>query len=98
MTLLDSATASLVEVTVRSNFDAVPPAVQSYADALGALLPRLAPPERLRRLEDATALIEWSRRNLCAARARLADEIRRLDSVHRFHQTLAANEITLDRE
>lgn len=49
-----------------------------YTCALEASLAQLRPVQAARRLRDACELMEWARRNLCAARSRLSDELRRV--------------------
>lgn len=83
------AAAKLTEASVRGNFDGVRRAVKELSDSLIPALAALPRDEAARRLDDACSLIEWSRRNLCSARARLANEIRRLDCIDRYHQRLA---------
>jgi hypothetical protein len=86
----DRAAAELRDAAGRGDFFRAEAALKLYADLLGPLLADLSPAEAKKRLQDACELIEWSRRNLCAARARVADEIRRLDSINEYHHRLAA--------
>ena len=64
-------------------------AAQRFASLLAELAGNLPPAEAARQLQSGCELLEWSRRNLCAARARLAAELRRLDSLSQYHDCLA---------
>jgi hypothetical protein len=86
----DDAAAGLRDAAARGDFLGAQAALKHYVDRLGPLLAGLPPAQAANRLLDACELIEWSRRNLCAARARVADEIRRLDSIGEYHRRLAA--------
>ncbi len=84
------AAAELREAAGRGDFLTAEAALKRYVDHLGPLMADLPPAEAAKRVHDACELIEWSRRNLCSERARLGDEIRRLDCVSEYHRRLAA--------
>ncbi len=86
----DDAAAELRGAAGRGDFLSADAALKRYVDRLGPLLADLPQAQAANRLQDACETIEWSRRNLCAARARVADEIRRLDSIGEYHRRLAA--------
>ena len=88
----EEAAAALTEATVRGDFAGTQRAVKRLSDLIGPMAAALPRDEGLRRLDDACALIEWSRRNLCATRARVVEEIRRLDAIGQYHQRLAEAE------
>ena len=69
-----------------------------FASLLQSLLPDLAPAEAERRLRQACELIEWARRNLCAARGRIAEEILRLETLRIYHSRLSMAGYTLKIE
>jgi len=59
--------------------------VGRYVAALESALPQLPPAQAAELLRDACKLIEWSRRSLCAGRARLRDELLRVHRLSTYH-------------
>jgi len=88
----EEAAAALTQATVRGDFGGVQRAVKQFSKLLVRAAAAVPSAEALRRLDDACSLIEWSRRNLCAARAHVVEEIRRLDSICQYHQRLAVTQ------
>jgi hypothetical protein len=74
----------------RGDFATAQEVADRYASLIRTLVAGLPPTEAARHLRAACDLLQWSRRNLCAARARLAEEIRRLDRISQYHARLAA--------
>lgn len=64
-----------------------------YTGALKAVLPQLLPAQAQERLGEACRLVEWARRCLCAARARLNGELRRVRSLSAYRQAAAKNAV-----
>jgi len=57
-----------------------------YTRSLETALPQLPQAQAESRLRDACKLMEWARRCLCAARARLNDELRRVQRLSIYRQ------------
>ena len=78
---------SLRAAAASGDFATAGNAAHLYVGALEATLPRLPPAQAAAVFRDACATLEWSRRCLCAARARLADELRRAQSASAYRGT-----------
>jgi hypothetical protein len=76
---------TLRDAAARGDFETAAAAVSRYVRSLIPRLADLPPAEAAAGLQNACELLEWSRCQLCAARARVADQIRRLDSLGRYH-------------
>ncbi|SPE43460.1 hypothetical protein SBA3_920005 [Candidatus Sulfopaludibacter sp. SbA3] len=86
-TRVDAEEAALRRAVQCGDFAAAENCGRRYTSALEAMLAHLAPVQAEVRLRDACELMEWARRCLCAARARLSDELRCLRRVSVYRQT-----------
>jgi hypothetical protein len=67
------------------DFAAAENSARSYRAALQSALPALPPERACQLLREACELTEWARRTLCAGRARLNDELRRVQRLAAYH-------------
>ncbi|HEV2447643.1 MAG TPA: hypothetical protein VGS58_17050 [Candidatus Sulfopaludibacter sp.] len=81
---LDRRARDLRGAVVREDFAAAEIAAAEYTNCLPNEIAGLPPPEAAECLRAACALLEWSRTALGTARARMADDLRRLDCVIRY--------------
>ena len=84
MRAMDTEAEVLRDAAARGDFAAAEKAVVRFAERVRSQAADLAPAEAASRLREACDLIEWSRRNLCAARARLEQDTHRLECVRRY--------------
>ena len=90
---MDTREASeLREAAARGDFAAAEAAASRYTEAVCALVKELAPAEAAARIGEACELMEWARRNLCAARSRVEEQVRRLECLQRYHDRLPTTE------
>jgi hypothetical protein len=68
------------------NFAGAESAARRYTRALETTLEPLAPAQARQRLRAACELMQWARRSLCAERARLSDELRRVQRLAAYHR------------
>jgi flagellar hook-associated protein 2 len=68
----------------RADFADAAACSERYARLLASLLPHLPAPQRADQWRSGCDLIEWARRNACAARARLAEDLRNLECAKRY--------------
>ncbi len=73
----------------RGDFAAAENAARRFTGLLHPLLAELPPKEAEARLLQACELIDWARRNLLAARSRIAGELRHLDRLRHYHSQLS---------
>jgi hypothetical protein len=81
---VEFASEALRGAVARQDFAAAQSAARNYVRTLEALLPALDTEQRKARLREGMRLIEWSRRMLLAARARVAGERARLSVRARY--------------
>lgn len=79
----------LRDAVTGGDFTAAQNAARRLTSLVADAVSGLPPAESARRLRQACDLLAWSRRNLCAARARLAGEIRHLEGLRQYHARLA---------
>lgn len=77
---------ALRRAVLSSDFARAESSARRYTAALKSLLAQLAPAQAERRLRDACQLMEWARRCLCAARARLSDELQRVQRLAAYRR------------
>jgi hypothetical protein len=92
----DQEAELLRDAVARGDFAAAENAAVRYTNLLRPLVTTLPRAEAVSRLRAACDLLEWSRRNLCTARARIVEEVRRLDRLSQYHALLAATAQTLN--
>lgn len=85
----DAEAQALRQAVVGSDFAGARQAALRFGSLLENAVHGLPPAESARRLRDACDLLAWSRRNLCASRARLADQIRHLEGLRQYQARLA---------
>ena len=73
---LECEAAALRAAAAHEDFGAAALSTARYCRALEAALRGLPPPEAAARVAEAQHLLEWARRHLCAARARLGLRLR----------------------
>jgi hypothetical protein len=89
VTTPDQEAALLRAAVTRADFQAAEDAAARYVDVLRPLIAGLPSTDAMQQLRGACDLMDWSLRNLSAARVRLIDEVRRLDILSRYHARLA---------
>ena|SRR5271157_475280 len=87
---VDAEALALRDAAARGDFAAAENAAMRFTGLLQSLLAELPPAEAAGRLRQACELMEWARRHLCVARARVAGEIRRLENLRHYHAQLSA--------
>ena len=80
---------ALREAVSVADFPGAQRAALRFASLVAEAAAGLPPAESLQRLSDACDLLAWSRRSLCASRARLAGEIRHLEGLRQYQARLA---------
>lgn len=84
--------AALRDSAARGDFATAEAAASLYTEAVCALVKGLPPAEAAARIGEACELMEWARRNLCAARSRVEEHVRRLECLGRYHARLLGAE------
>lgn len=84
MATAETEAAKLRETVSRGDFAGAETAVRRYADAVRLLVERLPAAEGSAQLLAACDVVEASRTSLATARARVAEEVCRLQSVGRY--------------
>jgi len=77
----------------RGDFDAVALSAARYAKLVEAGLQKLSPAEAQARLRRACSVLDWGRRNLRAARARIAEKLDRLQGISYYRAAIPVPEI-----
>lgn len=81
---LEWEAASLRHHVALANFAEAEAAAHRYAEAAARRMRALPPTDAAETLRQSCDLLEWGRRNLCAARARLAGQLHRLHTASRY--------------
>ena len=81
---MDSEAEVLRDAAARGDFAAAGEAVVRFAERVRSRAADLPAAEAASQLRQGCELIEWSRRNLCAARARIEQDTHRLECLVRY--------------
>jgi hypothetical protein len=98
MMAVDAEAQTLQDAAARGDFAAAAEAAVRFTGFVRAMLPGLPAGEAERRLGQACELVDGSRRQLRAARVRLAEEVGRLENLRCYHERLSAAEATFRME
>jgi hypothetical protein len=82
--VLDREAEALRQAVDRADFDGASAAVERYVQLLTAALPQMPRTTAAEQVRSAGERIEWARRNICAARARLGEKFRGLECALRY--------------
>jgi hypothetical protein len=85
----DAEAQRLRHLVDRRDFMGAQRSVERYVNLIDAAIPLTDVGEASRRVKEACDLIDWARRNLRAAQARLSDEMRGVQRVARYQSGAA---------